>query len=281
MNEKQKYTNHESEESRSEGYDGFVNLMRRLGVDHMTLEQRLDWLRGTKANIFLKLLSRANGRLANVGRIQRWTGKATKSIVGFAGNTDSPDLEPPENAEEQFVTMYEQMQKEITFENMKLWAAKFYIAIVFAHMFPNGNGRTARHSYALLTKSGMPEVKLSKSCGKNITELCQRISITAMQSVFKNHRAEWNDQTNYATIDGISMGNMDFLKFLAAKEVLQEDGQSNDPPIELTKLTSEQKRKFNERYDAIRKEWYAETLRVVDEYPEYMTQQLDEVLSSS
>ncbi len=278
MEELRRKVDPESPESRTEGHEFFTKLMRRLGVDAMTPEQRLDWIKNTDAKAFLGILSRGNGRLAHAEKVQRWEGKGVKSVVGFAGNTESPDLEPPENAEEDFSALYEQMRREVTPENVKQWAAKLYAATIFAHMFPNGNGRTARYLYALLTREGLPGVELGKERGRIIEELGSSLNIAAMKVVFQKHGFEWDDQRYFATIDHNSMGNMDFLKFVAAREVLEEEGVSPDGSIELTQLKGDQKQKFDERYAKIRKEWYSEVIGIVDKYADYVTEQLDKAV---
>lgn len=239
----------------------------------MTPEEKVAWLKATDFQTFMNLLSRANGKLRNTEKIQRWTGKAAKSVVSGL----SLEMEPPDDAEQDFDEFYAQMQKEISPENLKQWAAKLYIAIVFSHVFHNGNGRTARQTYALLTRSGLPSSNLTLERGKEINQLCANLNSQAIIDVCKKHGIPENEVSNhYLTADGMSTDMTDHLKYLAAKEMLEDGGVHVDSKtIEFTSLTENQRRAFDKHYSALRHEWYQEALRAVGTFQDYVIQQLD------
>lgn len=110
-------------------------------------ETRIELLRSMDTNRFLDILSVSNGLLRGAG-FTRWSGEAAKvrvsSVVLGVG------LEPPEHAEVPFTEFFEQLKQEITADSKDVWAAKLYIAMVFAHLFSDGNGRLARNAYSFV-----------------------------------------------------------------------------------------------------------------------------------
>lgn len=268
----------DSAEARTDGHDAFVGFLKNLGVDRMSLAERAKWIKGMDSREFLDMLFQANGKLMNVSGVQHWTGKAVKSIVLIGGDADNADLEPPDDAEQEFMRIYEEIRSDLNEGSAKAAAGKLYAALVFAHLAPDGNGRTARNLYALLTHDGVPAASVSTGRGRGVSELCMRLNIAAMQSVFRNHGLALDQDKTYLTKEGISVGQMDFLKYLAAFEVLGQRGAETGP-IAIESLSPDQKAVYDVAYARLRKEWYGEVLKVVDAYPEYMAEQLDTIVS--
>lgn len=268
----------DSAESRKEGHAAFVDFLKVAGVVRMSVAERVEWVKGMDAQAFLDVLFQANGKLMNVSGVQRWTGKAVKSVVMIAGDADNADLEPPDDAEQEFIRVYDAIRADLNADNAKVAAGKLYAALVFAHLAPDGNGRTARNLYALLTHDGVPDASVTKHRSRNVSELCLRLSIAATHSVFRNHSLAFDENKTYVTKGGVSVGQMDFLKYVAAFEALGERIDRKGS-IAIESLSPEQKITFDATYADLRKEWFSEVMKVVDAYPAYVAEELDTIVS--
>lgn len=265
----------ESKEVRSEGFGKFQRFVHKLGIDSLTAEEKVAWLQKLDFEKFMQLVSRANGRLRAVGSIQRWADKGTRTVVSSL--VMGTALESPEDAEQELKIVYLQMQREITPETLKFWAAKLYIALVFAHIFPDGNGRTGRHIYSLLTRGGSPRESLSIERTPEVGELCWRMNGQGIGEVFGAHGLPGKDFPEYwGDKEVFSTGMTSHLKYIAGKETLESTGKTvTEKEIDTTQFSGEQKATFLRKYAEIRREWYHKVVKAVDTYPGYVTDMLD------
>lgn len=279
----------ESEKARNEGYELFVNFLVKHGIDKMSKEQKVAKIKELNFEEIIQTISRINGRLAFRDKKQEWKGKAARVFVGIGGNDkENASLEPPENAENELKLFFEKMQSEINLENLHEWAGKAYFAIVFSHAFENGNGRSARNIYYLLCEDGTPPQNLANRRVGEVEDITNRIGLNAMTRLFDekgiacNGRLKVMEEYSATTSDDdwpIS-GNMAYLKFLAAREVLRQEGQdvTNVKSINIQKLNTKQKTAYDEIYKNLRKEWFWKIIEVTDIYKKTVLESLDHIL---
>jgi hypothetical protein len=210
-----------------------------------------------------------NGLLRGEEKFQRWEGKAVKAIVGMGG-TESVDLEPPEHSEQEFRELVLKIQHDIQESNIPLQAARLFTGIIFAHMFPDGNGRTARSAYSLIRYGELPNEKSLLKRGPDVQRCSEALSAGGIALCFEKEGVieGANDPFDeyYLTTDGISAGMTDHLKYLAARRVLIAAQEVAPQVIEFTKLSPEQKVAFDREYAAIRKEFFWMTQEIVTRY---------------
>jgi hypothetical protein len=250
----------ESAEMRKEGYALFIKFLEKHGIDKMTKEQKVDKIKELDFDEVMQTISRVNGRLDKRDKRQEWKGETTGSQVRM-GKGSVIELDPPENVQVELKKFFEEMKSDISVDNIDVWAVKTYMAIVFSHTFHNGNGRTARSVYHLLSKDGAPPEKLIQD--RDITALKTTVvtSLYAITRVFEeNGMKGFKDDPkmlNPYGIDIVFRGNMTYLKFLSAKIVLEREGKYNDEKnLDIDGLTEEQKEKYEEEYQRLRKEWF-------------------------
>ncbi len=269
----------DSKESRDQNHELFVKFLEKHGIDTMSMEDKVDWIKKTPFEDVMAVVTRMNGRLAKGEKAQTWTGQATKSVVSMGGSSEYPDLEPPEHAEEELRLFYEKMQTEITPETTKDWAAKSYLATVFAHAFSDGNGRVSRNIYYLLSKEGVPPKEVTNSRGREIMYICKVANLMATAELFKKNGITLEEGRESAQLDEYDLvdngapiaHDMLYLKYLAARTVLESEGNdmSLNKEIDFTLFTDEQKSKFESNYKNLRQEWYHEVPKVYDKYKEW------------
>lgn len=165
-------------------------LAARKGINPESLKNpqtRIDVLRSFSSDQFLELLTVTNAKLR--GEYTRWqrdnNGQAHRAIVK-SGMQDSADMEGPEHPERNFAAFFEQMQREITPENMSHWSAKVYTAIIFLHMFPDGNGRLARNAFQFMNTGELATDEAVTDRPYFISTLCNRLNTLAIEDMLKD-----------------------------------------------------------------------------------------------
>ena len=177
--------------ARLEGHKRFSRFVDLVSSNFKTPEKdivdpqdRVEFIKNKSSEDFFDLLSISNSLLRDEKR-QRWGGKAVRTQVGSFGG-GAIDLDPPDNAEKEFEVFYKQMQEGISGDNINLWAAKLYTAIVFSHMFPDGNGRLARNFYFLLRFGKVLGKEASIDRTYSINEYAERLNREAILQIFQN-----------------------------------------------------------------------------------------------
>lgn len=273
---------HEQQE-REAGFDAVRAFTQGLGLDDMSLSEKVTWLKEVRFEQFMNLLCRVNGKMTNVDLRQKWTGESVKSVVGM-GSADVVDLDPPEEAHKEFEKLFDQMQAEISEENLDKWAVKIYFGIIFAHMFPDGNGRLSRFAYTTMRCDGVPDESISTRKEK-VGTISIIINLSATAALFKSRGVECDQKAHkdfgleqylFYAEDGMPDPSYSgYLRYLAAREVLGV----GDDMIRHDQIPQERIPEFEARYNELKQAWYWEVQSVCDE-DEKLSGVLDEILFS-
>lgn len=271
----------DSPENRKDAVGELQRFLRHAGLEQPDASKRAEWVKTTGLDKLLDVLSVMNGLLRGEEKFQRWEGKAVKSVVGMGG-TESVDLEPPEHAEHEFRELVLKIQNDIQDSNIPLQAARLYAGIIFAHMFPDGNGRTARSAYSLIRYGELPDEKSFVKRGPDVQRFSEALNAGGMALCFKKEGVieGVNDPFDeyYLTTDGISMGMTDHLKYLAARRVIMTTQGAIPQTIEFASLSPDQRAAFDCEYAAIRKEFFWMTQEVVTRYTSSVLQMLEDAV---
>ncbi len=271
---------------RSYGYKKFKRFLKHTGFDETISEkEKVEWLKKVDYKKFMELLSVTNGLFQSKDKFQRWKDyKVGKNIVSMGGRKENIALEPPEEPEKEFQKLFEEMQENISEENIKRYAAKIYAGIIFSHMFKDGNGRTARSVYTLMNSG----VSLGES-SILISELgpfCAKLGLYGMLRCFHNYDIKVKEikemQENYYTIDtkagALDWSSMDSLKYLAVKAVMEKKNKEIGKVFNMESLDSQEREQYEKEYRDIRKEWFWEIQKGIDEYEGPFVGALDKIL---
>ncbi len=261
----------ENYKNRDAAYEHFRRFARRLGLELATTEQKIEWIKNASPQKFLKVLSIGNELLQGKTDLIYWEYNIHKAIVinKTAGITV---LDPPEEAQEQFFVFFRLMQEAISLHNYKIWAAKLYIAIVFAHLFPDGNGRIARNAYYTLRWNGVLPKDSAIHRHEIIGKICSYFNRNSIVALLQKEGLPIKDYSEaetycaeYREIPPKS-GEAAKLKYIACKHVLQKHGAWNTSQQQIVYGTwnDEMRTQFNHEYQNVRVQWYWTALYLVE-----------------
>ncbi len=275
----------DSPENRKDAVGELHRFLRNTGLEQPDTSKRVEWMKTTSPDKLVDVLSVMNGLLRGEEKFQRWEGKAVKSVVSIGGSAEAVDLEPPEHAEQEFTELILKIQTDVQESNMPLQAARLYVGIIFSHMFPDGNGRTARSVYSLIRYGKVPDTDSFVKRSSEIQRCSEAINAGGIALLFQKEGVieGVNDPFDeyYLTNGGVSMGMMDHVKYLAARRVLKATQETVPEVIELTSLTSEQKTGFDREYAAIRKEFFWMIQELVNHYTPTVLSMLEDAIPES
>ncbi len=275
--------------TRKAGVARFNRFLRKMGLAYSTPADRVVFIKNISAEKFLDILAVGNGLLRGKGRFERFTKPKGKVHIGFALTKDFSDVEPPASAHSLFTQVFKLMQEKITVQTLPVWAAKLYFAIIFAHMFTDGNGRIARGAYYLLRTKGILNEKAAER-GPIITDVCMRVNVQSIQNLFARDsiplaRKEQvydyaADEKEEKAEDVIAAGYTAHLKYLAARRMLMRRGQWTEEKKKIAGKSWEPALldEFHIQYERILDEWFWEVFTVVDQYQQFCIQNLDQAL---
>ena len=155
-------------------------FLERTGFGLLSQNEKIARLRSMTFQDFFALLSRLNGQLRNlkIKEHQKSTSDDSRMVK------DRNDLEiayiPPTHGPQLLQDFFEQMKAGISEDNLAQYAVKLRYAIVFAHIFDDGNGRTARYTERLLTGNRASEedaVSGLESCHEQGAELANQLAL--------------------------------------------------------------------------------------------------------
>lgn len=182
----------------------FERFAKQKGLDPEALQKpelRVRLIKELTSDQFLDLMSVANAKLR--GEYKRWKrdyqGKDHRAVV-TSGLLDSADLEPPVNSEQEFAKFYVEMQANINEENLQLWGTKLYTAIIFLHMFPDGNGRLARNAFSFLSTGEMADEQFTAERPSLIRDFCDTMNVISIQQMLEKNGCT---RFNYKKIGGL------------------------------------------------------------------------------
>ena len=280
----------ENEFHRKAAYSKFARFCRKIGLDIATPEDKIIWIKSSSPNQFLDIVSIGNSLLLGLFKFSRWRrdSKADKSKVAFGLAGDFVEVDPPDDAHIHFKEFFHRMKRRITTATKDRWAVKLYFAIVFAHMFPDGNGRTSRNAYFILrSNSGLPDEEKALKRSAIIQGASERANITSIIYLVRqegiripmdgNEAAKYRaDEVNAEAYSGDTC----ILKYLACKRVLQKRGQWNIEMKEIVygKWDRAMRAEFEEEYQKIRVLWYWTAISLADKYYKYFQQELDKAI---
>lgn len=270
----------EEQQKRETATDRLNRFLDKIGFESSSEEKRMEWFKEIDFDTFMGMLFVMNGILTGQEKFQRWNGEIVKSVVSVGGlSTEDPDLEPPEHADQEFKKVFEQVQEHISSETKKASGAKLYTGILFAHMFHDGNGRLARNVYAMMTTGENPTKGITTTRGRATDEFAFVVSGAAYKSLIKKEGLDSENYSDYLAVkEGISLTDIDILKYIAARRVLEAQGKTVGNTIELTELDETTTEDFKKEYEKVRIEMFWETQHIVEDHADWATAQLDQVI---
>lgn len=224
----------------------------------------------------LESISSLNGLLCGKSGLRRWIGAVAMKVSD--GRSDS-EMESPDNAEEAFFDATRQIQAELDVDNEESLvkaSVELYAAIVGAHMFADGNGRTARLAFHLLRYGQMPEADMmildreSSYTGRLCEDLNELATLRVMYCAELpkdrcrlRHFTLLDEDSAAADTLGVQYGLTRHLKYVAAMRVLLESEERQlvfeaNPPnhLYLSNLGSNERVAYEAQYSRIKKEWF-------------------------
>ncbi len=267
----------DSPEARVDALGELRRFLSHTGLEEADPEKRIEWIKNTDPYKILDILSVINGQLRGLSTFQRWDGKGVKSIVGH-------EMEPPEQAGKELEKLIQQIQSIITNDNLSTQIAKLYTGIIYSHIFPDANGRTARSIYGLLKNGSLPDTQHFVKRGPKIANFANDINSAAMALLFQHEGVTQATDGSYRdytlTTDGICIDVMtNSLKYLAARRAIHPAEGAAPEDIEFNSLSVEQQRVFAAEYANLRKDFFWATQEVVTNYSDQISKMLEEALS--
>ena len=271
----------DSTKTRNLWYEKLQSFLQHTGIDNTknSLKEKAHRMKQIDYTTFMDILSTINGILIGKDKFQRWKEDISKTIVGIPGDEV---LEPPEEANKEFEKLFNAMKDNISAENIKKYAAKIYAGIIFAHIFTDGNWRTARNIYTLMTSNKNPDKNISMTRGRT-WGFCEELSVYAIMACYRNHGIEID---SYEKDSRYKMGNvgiprywsMTHLKWLAAKEIMYKEWVNIDNSFELDQLHVKQNTAYQKVYQNIRQERYREIQKIIDQFTDRAIEELDKAI---
>ncbi len=179
------------------------------------------------------------------------------------------------------------MKVDIDASNIEQWSSKLYAGIIFSHMFANGNGRLGRSAYAFMKTGTLPEKDKLIRRDPKIQDMCIRLNVQAIADMVKKEGISESDDINvllefYANEkEDVGIGYFGTIKYITARRVLQRRDlfQEGQKVIFGDKWPPELMAEFEQEYERVKTEWFWETQQVVEDYDEWIREQLDASLA--
>ena len=259
-------------------YNRFARFVKKLGLTIASPQDKVNWIKNTPNNKIFDWLSVSNSLLRGHFRFVKWSETPSQSMIPF-------NFEPPKNAHIEFEKFLTSMKNHINIRNLQFFGAKFFIAIIFAHMFPDGNGRLARNVYYILRTHGILSEEKSSERDPIISDFCATVNGNAIYNVFRIHGI------NLQTVSQIELfqaqkGEDDLqhyinsLKYLAARQVLisKKVWNEQDRKIQYGNWSQKLMDEFDAEYQRVRVEWFWQGINLIDQYGEWSVRELDRAL---
>ena len=268
------------QEQREATVDRLGRFLEKVKFDTSSEMEKIEWLKNIDFDKFMDMLFVINGILKGEKSFQRWKGEIVKSTVSIGGlSVEDPDLEPPEHADQEFKSLFEQVQETLSPDTLKLSAAKLYTGIIFAHMFADGNGRLARSIYAMMTTGEHPAKKMVAVRGRVPNEFAFVMSGEAMKALIGKEDLNTDNYRDYVVLKhDVSVGDMDVIKYIAARRVFMAKGVDVGDTIEMTTFDDETREAFKQAYENVRREMFWETQALVGDHSEWAIETLDKIV---
>ena len=242
-------------------------------------ETRVNFLKNLNAAELLNLLSVANSLLTG-GKLTRWQGESIKTVISRAGTID---LEPPDNAHLEFSQVFEAIKANITADKLELTATKLYVAIIFAHMFSDGNGRLARNAYSFIRDGKILPPEKSSTRGGIIQDFCERVNVESIYRLLVKNGIHTGERADNALRyianekEDVGLGYTATLKYIAAYRT----GLCPEGSIKVfgDDWTPDQLQLFQAEYQTVLREWYGEGQEVINDYEDWSCEQLRNALT--
>lgn len=274
----------DSGEFRKRAYDNFVDYLEKINFEDISQKDKLDWIKNASFDEFMDKLFALNGILQGKENNQKWEGKIHRSVIaGMNYEIEDAELDPPKKADLEFKKLFLELQDKISEDSVKRYSIKLSAGVIFSHMFEDGNGRTARNIYCLMNSSDIPKLEIMKS-NPRITQFFRRLNLySMMQCLIKDglkvENIEEMEKNYYTTNNRVNIGSMSHLQYLAIRRMFEKNGvEFNKNQFELSELTFEQKEKYNNEYEKIKKEWWWEIQKTVDDNEDWAKEEMDSAI---
>ena len=262
-------------------------------------EKRIALFKSLSTPQILELLTITNSKLR--GEYKRWFRDyqdKKQEVVVSSGFQETPELDPPNNPTELLDQFFTNLKNEITPDNYYEWAAKAYTAVIFLHMFPDGNGRLARNAFSFLATGDLIDDTVAENRPYLIDEYSQQINRLAVNRVLKDDK-----NTRFASFSGnfyvasdnphVTSGSPnglnDKLKFVAARRagIIKERAKNGDESSiyacyangethgisgeeyyeeKTNPWTFEEQARFRQEYSKVKDEWFWKSQSVLDNF---------------
>ena len=134
--------NDESIEAREDAVEKLKRFLEKIDFVRLGQDEKIEAIKRLTPDQLKKLLVAINSQVNNLDRFSPKKFKEFQSTkVSMLGGVE---FEPPKNAKKLVSDLIEKFLEDFSVKSFREWVAVIYIAINFAHIFPNGNGRTSR-----------------------------------------------------------------------------------------------------------------------------------------
>lgn len=232
---------------------------------------RADAMRQISGREFMDVLSVMNGLLRDEQRFQRWDNQPAQTQVG-AWDMLSADLVPPAHADQEFEHLFNDIQSNLSDDqdSINQAAVRLYFGIIGAHMFADGNGRTARAAYYLTKNGKLPDDEAVLDSGatgaRRIAEEVNKLAVRELQAEagLPLDRAEEEDAfVGEEQADNLlaNYGLSQHLKYIAIRRLRQREGLDRPEDraphsLSLDDQPASIQAGYAQAYEQIRSDWF-------------------------
>ena len=276
----------EHEFHRKASYNRFVRFARKTGLDIATKEDKVRWIKSASAEQFLDIVSISNSLLRGLKKFLRWRKFEPSDDIVVENKLGVTELQPPQNSHKIFEEFFNLMKDNISTKNIDIWALKLYFAIILLHIFPDGNGRTARNAYFALKSTGLLDETKSTV---RVHEINQAITFLITSVILVQFEREGINVKNFRDVEYYraekdpiiyATGWTSHLKYLAAKRVIQSRNMySGQQEIVYGNWASEMIEKFEIEYVKVRVELFWIAMSMLEKLPDRFFKKLDSILT--
>lgn len=304
----------DSQEVRQSGYDKldrFLKIGEAIAGEGNSIvapEARVHLIKNMSADNFLDILYSANGLLRgdkpdNGILIRQEDVTSVPKMEVKSALTTAPEIDPPEDGVELMKDWFERAKQDVTLETLDKFAIQTYSAIVFLHLFPDANGRTARNAFYYLSEGKLPDAA-NQERPYLISKFCELINLNTIKSLLEDEGlTKFKEYSgNDKLLGDYAEGESVKLRFLAIKKAGLLEKRLNGNHLEDIYAaygsgevkgvaennqlfshtgepwTEEENIKYQEAYKQVRKDWFLKLMYLVGEDSDQTSQFLKDIL---
>lgn len=178
------------EKHRQDAHLKIKALLERTGLMEKDTQERINSLKEIDFNQFFSLLKHLNGMLRNIDSNRRNSDDTANTVI-LGKDMSIVEYIAPSSGIIYMNDFFDLMQKNISVENIDEYAIRLEYAIVFAHLFEDGNGRTSRYAKRLLKRGEMEMNDAGSSLdNRNVDTIGKSANELAVSELFKENLPE-------------------------------------------------------------------------------------------